>query len=105
MAYAVVDSGGKQYKVQEGEVIRLEKLNGESGDSVEFDKVLCLKKDDEILFGNPTLAGTKVHAQIVRHGRDKKILVFKFKRRKKYRKKSGHRQSFTEVKITGISFS
>lgn len=105
MAYAVVDSGGKQYKVREGEVIRLEKLNGESGDSIEFDKVLCLKKDDEILFGDPVLSGARVQAQIIRHGRGEKIIVFKFKRRKKYRKKIGHRQSFTEVKIVSISHS
>ncbi len=105
MAYAVVDSGGKQYKVSEGEVVRVEKLSGVVGDPIEFDKVLCLIKDDDVLLGTPTLSGAIVKAQIIRQGRGKKILVFKFKRRKNFRKKIGHRQSFTEVKITEISYS
>ncbi|MCP8688506.1 MULTISPECIES: 50S ribosomal protein L21 [Marinobacterium] len=101
--YAVIVSGGKQYRVQEGQTVRLEKLPAELGSSVEFDRVLLVGAGDDIKIGAPVVDGAKVTAEVVEHGRGKKVTILKFKRRKHHMKRQGHRQSFTEVKITGIS--
>ena len=101
--YAVIESGGKQHRVVEGETLKLEKIEAATGDTVEFDKVLMLGGgDDDIKIGTPIVEGSKVTAEVVAHGRHKKIKIIKFNRRKHYRKETGHRQWFTEVKITGI---
>ncbi|HJK93352.1 MAG TPA: 50S ribosomal protein L21 [Polyangiaceae bacterium LLY-WYZ-15_(1-7)] len=100
--YAVIKTGGKQYRVSEGDVIRVEKLAGGVGDSVEFDEVLMVG-GEKVAVGTPTVTGAKVSAEIVAQDRAKKIIVFKKKRRKNYRRKYGHRQPYTELKITGVS--
>jgi large subunit ribosomal protein L21 len=99
--YAIIKTGGKQYRVTEGDTLRVEKLNVE-GNSVTFDQVL-LVGGDEVKIGAPLVEGASVSADILRQGRAKKIIVFKKKRRKGYHKKQGHRQAYTEVKITGIT--
>ncbi|MEM9191175.1 MAG: 50S ribosomal protein L21 [Myxococcota bacterium] len=100
--YAVIKTGGKQYRVNEGDKLRIEKLGGEVGSPVEFDEVLMLG-GDKVAIGKPTVAGAKVTAKILAQDKGKKIIVFKMKRRKNYRRKYGHRQPYTEVEITGIS--
>jgi len=99
---AVIATGGKQYKVKAGQKFKFEKLPGEVGQTIEFDQVLMLINGNDVQIGAPRL-DCKVTATILEQGRGKKIDVIKFKRRKKYRRKQGHRQSFTEVEITGIS--
>ena len=99
--YAIIKTGGKQYRVTEGDTLRVEKLNVE-GTSVTFDQVL-LVGGEEVKIGAPTVEGASVSAEILRESRAKKIIVFKKKRRKGYHKKQGHRQTYTEVKITGIN--
>jgi large subunit ribosomal protein L21 len=101
--YAVIESGGKQHRVTEGETLKLEKIEAAPGETVEFDKVLMIGGGDDIKIGTPMVAGSKVTAEVVSQGRHKKIKIIKFNRRKHYRKETGHRQWFTEVKITGIS--
>jgi large subunit ribosomal protein L21 len=101
--YAVIESGGKQHRVIGGETLKLEKIEAATGDTVEFDQVLMLGGGDDVKIGTPLVAGSKVTAEVVAHGRHKKIKIVKFNRRKHYRKETGHRQWFTEVKITGIS--
>jgi len=101
--YAVIVSGGKQHRVEEGETLKLEKLNIEVGASVDFDRVLLVVNDEDVKIGAPVVEGAKVSAEIVSHGRGKKVRIMKFKRRKLHMKQMGHRQWFTEVKITGIS--
>jgi len=101
--YAVIQSGGKQHRVSEGQTVRLEKLNFETGETVEFDKVLMVTSGEEVKVGAPYVAGGKVVAEVVSHGRGDKVKIVKFRRRKHSRKQMGHRQWFTEVKITGIS--
>jgi len=100
--YAVIKTGGKQYKVEEGDTIQIEKLNADKGDVVTFDDVLFVG-GDEYKLGSPKLEGITVSAKIVRQMRAKKIIVFKMKRRKGFRKKQGHRQNLTEVTITQIA--
>ena len=100
--YAVIESGGKQHRVTEGETLKLEKIEVATGDIVEFDRVLMVG-GDEIKIGTPLVEGGKVTAEVVSHGRHKKVKIVKFNRRKHHRKETGHRQWFTEVKITGIS--
>ena len=100
--FAVIQTGGKQYRVAEGDRLRVEKLAGDVGATVTFDKVL-LVAGDAVKVGTPLVSGAKVSAQIVAQDRDKKVIVFKFRRRKNYRRKQGHRQPFTELKITGVS--
>ena len=100
--YAVIQTGGKQYKVAPGEEVNVEKLDGEVGDQIYFDKVLLVSKDGSVTVGKPVLENTRVVARITRQGRGPKIVVFKFRRRKGYRKKQGHRQDFTGVKIVEI---
>jgi large subunit ribosomal protein L21 len=99
--YAVIRTGGKQYRVTEGETLRIEKLPGDVGSSITFGEVLMLS-GATVKVGKPLISGAKVVAQIVAQDRAKKIIVFKMRRRKNYRRKNGHRQWFTEVKITGI---
>jgi len=101
MAHAVIRTGGKQYRVTEGETIAVDKLVGEPGSTVEFAEVLLLSGEPAKV-GKPTIAGAKVSGEIVAQELDEKIIIFKFKRRKKYRRKKGHRQQLTSVKITGI---
>mgnify|MGYP005839681529 FL=1 len=100
--YAVVHTGGKQYKVQKGEILRIEKIPGEVGSAVTFDKVLMVADGEEIRLGQPVLENAKVQASIVEQDKAKKILVFKYKRRKRYRRKQGHRQPYTAIRIDGI---
>jgi large subunit ribosomal protein L21 len=100
--YAVIESGGKQHRVIEGETLKLEKIEVATGETVEFDKVLMIG-GDSIKIGTPLVAGGKVTAEVVAHGRHKKIKIVKFNRRKNFRRETGHRQWFTEVKITGIT--
>ena len=101
--YAVFQSGGKQHRVSEGQTIRLEKLDVEAGATIEFDSVLLIANGENVTVGAPLVAGGKVVAEVVTHGRGDKIKIVKFRRRKHSRKQMGHRQWFTEVKITGIS--
>ena len=101
--YAVIVTGGKQYKVREGERLRIEKLPASTGDAVEFDRVLMVSGDEEVKVGNPYLDGGRVSATVTGQGRGDKINVIKFKRRKNYLRRMGHRQSFTEVTITAIA--
>ncbi|WP_261816570.1 50S ribosomal protein L21 [Vibrio gallicus] len=101
--YAVFQSGGKQHRVSEGQTLRLEKLDVETGATVEFDSVLMIANGEEITVGAPLVEGGKVVAEVVKHGRGDKIKIVKFRRRKHSRKQQGHRQWFTEVKITGIN--
>ena len=100
--YAVIESGGKQHRVCEGEVLRLEKLGLEVGATVTFDKVLMVGEGAEVKIGKPYVEGGSVEAEVLAQGRGEKIRIVKFNRRKHHRKQMGHRQSFTEVKITGI---
>lgn len=99
--YAVIQTGGKQYRVAQGDKVRVEKLAGNVGDTVTFDKVL-LVGGETLKVGQPVVAGAKVEAKIVAQDRDKKIIIFKFRRRKNYHRKSGHRQPFTALEITSI---
>ena len=99
--YAVIKTGGKQYKVSEGDLLKVEKLEGAVGETIELDEVLMVG-GDEVKIGTPRLPDAKVKAQIVEQGKDKKVLVFKSKRRKNHRKMYGHRQPLTRLKITGI---
>ena len=101
--YAVIEAGGKQHRVVEGETLKLEKIEAATGETVEFDRVLMVGGGDDVKIGTPVVEGGKVTAEVVSHGRDKKVKIVKFNRRKHYRKETGHRQWFTEVKITGIS--
>ena len=100
--YAVVAAGGKQYKVEEGDVLRIEKVAGNVGDALTFDKVLLISDGENVTIGQPMIENTVVNAQIIEQGKSKKIIVFKYKRRKRYRRKQGHRQRFTAVKIGSI---
>ena len=100
--YAVIESGGKQHRVVEGETLKLEKIETATGETVEFDRVLMIGGGDDLKIGTPVVEGGKVTAEVVAHGRHKKISIIKFNRRKHFRKQTGHRQWFTEVKITGI---
>ena len=100
--YAVIATGGKQYRVSEGETVRVEKLPGQVGDPVSFDRVLMFSDGETLKVGQPTLDDVAVTARIVEQGKAKKIIVFKRKRRKRYRKKAGHRQQYTALKIDTI---
>ena len=101
--FAVFESGGKQHRVVEGEVVRLERLDGEPGDEVTFDRVLMVANGDDVSIGEPLVEGGRVTAEVVGQGRHRKVRVIKFKRRKNYLRRKGHRQHFTEVKITAIT--
>lgn len=101
--YAVIQSGGKQHRVSEGQVVRLEKIDAEKGSTIDFDKILMVGEGADLALGAPYLEGAKVSGEVVEQGRGKKVKIVKFKRRKHHLKRMGHRQWFTEVKITGIS--
>ena len=100
--HAVIKTGGKQYRVTSGEQVKFEKLSGEVGDTVLFEKVLMTSDGENVNIGRPYLSNSKVAGRITLHGKNKKIVVFKYKRRKGYRRKKGHRQHFTLVKIDNI---
>ena len=100
--YAVIQTGGKQYKVEPGSTVFVEKLPGDAGDAVAFDEVLLISNDDAVHVGRPLVEGATVTGEIVEHGRGKKLVVFKFKRRKNYRVRNGHRQDYTAVRITNV---
>ncbi len=100
--YAIVEAGGKQYRVAKGDLIKVEKIEGEVGEKVELDKVLLIKAEDGVKLGKPTLAGAKVVGRIKQQGRGEKIVIFKYKRRKNYRRKQGHRQYYTWIEIEDI---
>lgn len=101
--FAVFKSGGKQHRVSEGEVVRLERLDAEPGASVEFDEVLLIAEGDNVNVGAPFVSGGKVTAEVVAHDRGDKIRIVKFRRRKHYMRRAGHKQWYTDVRITGIS--
>ena len=101
--FAVLKTGGKQYKVSEGDLVQVEKLDGNVGDEVTLDQVMMVGEGEDLKIGSPFVDGCSVTGVVTKQFRDKKVLVFKFKRRQKYRRKNGHRQSLTELKITGIS--
>ncbi len=100
--YAVIAAGGKQHRVEEGEVLRLEKIEVATGETVDFDQVLLVANGENIKIGTPVVEGAKVSAEVVSHGRADKVTIIKFRRRKHHMKRQGHRQWYTEVKITGI---
>lgn len=101
--YAIIEACGKQYKVSEGDIVQLEKLEAKEGEKVTFDQVLLLSDGDKIKVGTPTVKSAKVEATVVEHGKAKKIRVYKYKAKKNERKTQGHRQPFTKVKIEKIS--
>jgi large subunit ribosomal protein L21 len=100
--YAIIETGGKQYKVSEGDIIRVEKLEAEEGKEYTFDQVLAVN-DGSLKVGNPTVSGASVTATVMGNGRAKKVIVYKYKRKSGYHKKAGHRQAYTEVKIGKIT--
>ena len=101
--YAVIKTGGKQHKVAEGEILKVEKLKASEGEPFDITDVLLIEKDGEVTLGSPFIEGAKVTAKILRHGKEDKVTVIKMKRRKDYRKKQGHRQNFSEIQIEQIS--
>ena len=103
--YAIVETGGKQYRVQPGETVRVESIHEEPGKEVVLEKVLLVSNDTQITSGNPYITGAVVTAEVLGHGRGDKIIVFKFKSKKNVRKKQGHRQNYTDIKIREISVS
>ena len=100
--YAVIESGGKQHRVVKGEILQLDKLDAVAGDKIKFDKILLVGEGESVKIGTPYLDGTKVEAEVTRQGRADKVKIIKFRRRKHSQKKQGHRQLFTEVRITDI---
>jgi large subunit ribosomal protein L21 len=100
--FAVINTGGKQYRVSEGTVLRIEKLTADAGSTVEFDQVLLVGQGDQVKVGKPFLGGAKVTATVQSHGKGDKVSIVKFRRRKHYLRMKGHRQPFTEIKVTGI---
>ena len=101
--YAVIKTGGKQYRVSEGDTLRVEKLDSNAGETIEFDQVLAVGEGADLRIGTPFVEGGKVTATVREQGRAKKVEIIKFRRRKHHMKKMGHRQSYTELEITGIS--
>jgi len=101
--FAIFEVGGKQYKVAEGDVVFLEKMEVQEGETVKFDKVLALSADDGFVVGEPTVAGAFVEANVVKNGKNKKIVILRYKAKKNEKKKQGHRQPYTKVQITKIS--
>ena len=102
-SFAIVETGGKQYRVHEGDTIRVESLDGDEGDTVSLDLVKLVSLNGETSVGTPNVEGAKVQAEVVNKGKGKKIVVFKYKEKTRYRRKNGHRQNFTDLRITDIS--
>lgn len=100
--YAIIETGGKQYKVEEGNTILVEKIEGNDGDLVRFDRILLVSNDEELKVGKPLVEGAAVEGTIVEQGKSRKVIVFKYKAKKDYRKKQGHRQPYTKVKVEKI---
>lgn len=100
--FAVIKTGGKQYRVSQGDKLRVESLDADEGASVSLDQVMMVGEGEKVTVGSPVIAGASVSAKILNHGRGKKIDIVKFRRRKHYRRQMGHRQNYTEVEITGI---
>ncbi len=100
--YAIIKTGGKQYRVEEGQIIKIEKLDVEEGSNVEFSEVMMVSTDDGLTVGTPVVEGAKVTGKVIDHGKNKKIIVFKYKAKKRYRKKTGHRQPYTRVLVEKI---
>lgn len=100
--YAIIETGGKQYKVREGDTLFIEMLPKEPGETVEIDNVLAVGEEGQLKFGSPGVEGAKVTLKVVRHGKGKKIIIFKYKPKKNYRRKTGHRQPFSEVTVEKI---
>jgi large subunit ribosomal protein L21 len=100
--YAIIETGGKQYRVQEGDVLYIEKLNASEGEVVKFDRVLAVSGNEGLVVGAPLVAGANVSAKVEKHGKGEKIIVFKYKAKKNYRRKQGHRQPYTKVVIEKI---
>lgn len=103
--YAVIESGGKQYRVEEGATLKVESLRAEPGASVTLDRVLLVSDGSQVTVGVPHVAGASVHATVLGHGRGKKVIVFKYKPKAHYRRKQGHRQNFTQLRIDKISLT
>ncbi len=101
--FAVIKTGGKQYRVKEGDVLKVEQMTGDVGSKVEFTEILMLSTDDNVTCGSPFVAKASVHAEVIEHGRHKKIKIIKFRRRKHHMKQMGHRQNYTQIKITAIN--
>jgi large subunit ribosomal protein L21 len=101
--YAIIETGGKQYAVAPGDRVRVEKLQGDVGAEINFDRVLLVGEGENVTVGTPVVSGAKVTGKILSHGRDKKVIVFKMRRRTNYRRKQGHRQHFTELEVTEVS--
>ncbi len=102
MTYAIIRAAGQQFRAEKGDFLRIPRMEGDPGTKVTFDDVLLTSDGESVKAGQPSVKGAKVVGEIVRHGRDRKLVVFRFKRRKNYRRKTGHRQAFTEVKITDL---
>lgn len=100
--YAIIQTGGKQYKVTEGSVLKVEKLNAEPGDRLTLDQVLMISDDNSVKVGNPLVPNAQVTAVVIEQGQEKKVVVYKYKRRKNYRRKQGHRQPYTKIKVEKI---
>lgn len=100
--YAIIETGGKQYRVTPGQTLRVERLSAGEGEAVIFDRVLAVEQDGQLRVGTPTVEGARVNARVVRHGRGPKILVFKYRAKVNYRRRQGHRQPFTEVTVESI---
>jgi large subunit ribosomal protein L21 len=100
--YAVIETGGKQYRVEAGQLLTCEKLPGSAGDKVQFERVLLLSDDEKVAVGRPLVDGARVTAEIVKQDKGEKLTVYKFRRRKNYRRKTGHRQQYTTVKISEV---
>ena len=100
--YAVIQTGGKQYRVEPGQTLSVEKLPGENGDSVQFEDVLLVSDEDKLEIGRPMVKGASVNAEIVEQGKDQKVIVFKLQRRSNYRRRYGHRQLYTSIKINEV---
>ena len=103
MTYAIIETGGKQHRVQPGEILKVEKIEAATGASIDFDKVLLVSNGETVTIGAPYVAGSKVTAEVLEQGRHDKIKIIKFRRRKHHMKQMGHRQWYTAIKITGIS--
>ena len=102
MDYAIIKTGGKQYRVKQGDVLDVEKLSLDVGSIAEFDEVLAVSENGQVNFGSPTLSGAKVTAEVQSHYKDRKVIVFKYKSKTRYRRKQGHRQNFTEIRVDEI---